>query len=141
MRLEFCKVEEANGLLNQLIEHHPHAIFLTDHDFKVKYYNKSFQVLTESTKSDIMDHEFCEIMGCTQREKLMDRKDDLCKHCQLRDLLSGSNLSEVELIRDFVIKNQVKTKHLHIDAHRVVMDGHKYRLMVIDDRTVKNKID
>ncbi|MCE4565785.1 hypothetical protein INQ51_15800 [Maribellus sp. CM-23] len=141
MRLEFLKVDEANGLLNQLIEHHPHAIFLTDHDFKVKYYNKSFSVLAESSKSDILDHEFCQIMGCTQREKLLDPHEDLCKHCQFRNLLSGSNLSDVELIRDFVINNQVKTKHLRIEAHRVVMDGHKYRLMVIDDRTAKNKID
>lgn len=135
MRLEFCRVEEANDLLNQLIEHHPHAIFLTDHDFKVKYYNESFQFLTKSDKRDIIDHEFCEIMGCTQRDKFSVNDNNFCKHCRLRDLLSGSNMSEMELIRDFEINNKVKTKHLHIDTHRVVMDGHKYRLVVIEDRT------
>jgi transcriptional regulator with PAS, ATPase and Fis domain len=134
MRLEFCRVEEANDLLNQLIEHHPQAIFLTDHDFKVKYYNQAFQKLTKSDKGDIIDHEFCEIMGCTQREKLNARDNGFCKHCQLRELLSG-NISEMVMIRDFVINNKVKTKHLHIDTHRLVMDKHKYRLVVIDDRT------
>jgi transcriptional regulator with PAS, ATPase and Fis domain len=137
MRLEFVKIEEANDLVNQLIEHHPQAIFLTDHDFKVKFYNKSFQQLTKSDKGDILDHEFCEIMGCTQREKLNAKDDGFCKRCQLRDLLSGSNLSEMVLIRDFVINNKVKTKHLHIDTHRVVMGGNKYRLVVIDDRSAK----
>ena len=135
MRLEFYRVEEANDLINQLIEHHPQAIFLTDHDFKVKYYNKSFQKLTKSDKGDIIGHEFCEIMGCTQRDKFSPQDNGFCKHCRLRDLLSGSNMSEMVLIRDFVINNKVKTKHLHIDSHRVVMDGHKYRLVVIDDRT------
>lgn len=138
MRLEFVRIEEANDLVNQLIEHHPQAIFLTDHDFKVKYYNKSFQKLTKSDKGDIINHEFCEIMGCTQREKLNPKSDGFCKRCQLRELLSGSNLSEMVLIRDFVIRNKVKTKHLHIDTHRVVMDGQKYRLVVIEDRTLKH---
>lgn len=138
MRLEFIKLEEANDLINQLIEHHPQAIFLTDLDFKVKYYNKSFQKLTKSDKGDIMNHEFCEIMGCTQREKLNPKSDGFCARCQLRELLSGSNLSEMVLIRDFVINNKVKTKHLHIDTHRVVMGGQKYRLVVIEDRTVKH---
>ena len=138
MRLEFVRIEEANDLINQLIEHHPQAIFLTDHDFKVKYFNKSFQKLTKSDKGDILEHEFCEIMGCTQREKLIAEKSNFCKRCQLRELLSGSNLSELVLIRDFVINNKVKTKHLHIDTHRVVMDGRKYRLVVIEDRTIKH---
>lgn len=138
MRLEFVKIEEANDLLNQLIEHHPQSIFLTDHDFKVKFFNKSFQELTKSDKGDIIDHEFCEIMGCTQREKITPRESSFCNHCQLRELLSGSNLSELSLIRDFLIHNKVVTKHLHIDSHRVVMDGHKYRLVVIDDRTQKH---
>ncbi|WP_346854893.1 PAS domain-containing protein [uncultured Draconibacterium sp.] len=137
MRLDFVRVEEANDLVNQLIEHHPQAIFLTDHDFKVKFYNKSFQQLTKSDKGDIIGHEFCEVMGCTQREKISPVDNGFCKRCQLRDLLSGSNLSEMVLIRDFVINNKVKTKHLHIDTHRVVMDGQKYRLVVIDDRTGK----
>jgi transcriptional regulator with PAS, ATPase and Fis domain len=134
MRLEFCRVEEANDLLNQLIEHHPQSIFLTDHNYKVKYFNKAFQNLTKSNKGDIIDHEFCEIMGCTQREKLNPRDNGFCKHCRLRELLSG-NISEMVMIRDFVINNKVKTKHLHIDSHRVVMNDHKYRLVVIEDRT------
>lgn len=138
MRLEFVKIEEANDLINQLIEHHPQSIFLTDHDFKVKYYNKSFQNLTKSDKRDILEHEFCEIMGCTQRDKVVASNNSFCNHCQLRELLSGSNLSELSLIRDFIIHNKVVTKHLHIDAHRVVMDGHKYRLVVIEDRTQKH---
>ena len=138
MRLEFVKIEEANDLINQIIEHHPQSIFLTDHDFKVKYYNKSFQNLTKSDKRDILDHEFCEIMGCTQRDKVVASNNSFCNHCQLRELLSGSNLSELSLIRDFIIHNKVVTKHLHIDAHRVVMDGHKYRLVVIEDRTQKH---
>ena len=140
MRLEFCRVEEANDLVNQLIEHHPQAIFLTDHDFKVRYFNKPFQKLTKSDKGDIIDHEFCEVMGCTQREKFDVTDNGFCKRCQLREVLSG-NISEMELIRDFVINNKVKTKHLHIDSHRVVMDGHKDELVVIDDRSMKHKID
>ena len=138
MRLEFVKIEEANDLLNQLIEHHPQSLFLTDPEFKVTYYNKSFQALTKSNKGDILEHEFCEILGCTRRGKIIDNSDNFCKRCQMRDLLSGSNLSELVLIRDFVIKNKVVTKHLHIDAHRVVMNGQKYRLVVIDDRTQKH---
>ncbi len=138
MRLEFVRIEEANDLVNQLIEHHPNAIFLTDNDFKVKYFNQSFQKLTQSDKRNIIDHEFCEIMGCTERGKIVERNDNFCKRCQLRELLSGSNLSELVLIRDFQIRNKVVTKHLHIDTHRVVMNGHKYRLVVIEDRTMKH---
>jgi PAS domain-containing protein len=138
MRLEFVRVEEANDLINQLIEHHPQAIFLTDYDFKVKYFNKSFQKLTKSDKGDIIGHEFCEIMGCTQREKITAKDNGFCKRCQLRELLSGSNLSEMVLIRDFVINNKVKTKHLHFDTHRVVMNSQKFRLVVIEDRTIKH---
>jgi PAS domain S-box-containing protein len=138
MRLEFQRIEEANDLLNQLIEHHPQAIFLADHNFKIKYFNKAFQKLTKSDKGDILDHEFCEIMGCTQRGKIIDSPDQFCKHCQMRELLSGSNLSELVLIRDFYIHNKIVTKHLHIDAHRVIMRGQKYRLVVIEDRTQKH---
>lgn len=138
MRLEFVRIEEANDLVNQLIEHHPQAIFLSDHNFKIKFYNHAFQKLTQSDKGDILGHEFCEIMGCTQRDKLNPKSDGFCTRCQLRELLSGSNLSEVTLIRDFVIHNKVKTKHLHIDTHRVIMDEQKYRLVVIEDRTIKH---
>lgn len=138
MRLEFVRIEEANDLVNQLIEHHPQAIFLADSDFKIKYFNKSFQYLTKSDKGDILEHEFCDIMGCTRRGKIVDRTNNICKHCQLRELLSGSNLSELVLIQDFIIRNQVVTKHLHIDTHRLVMNKVKYRLVVIDDRTQKH---
>jgi transcriptional regulator with PAS, ATPase and Fis domain len=135
MQLEFKRIDEANGLLNQLIGHHPHAIFLADHNFKIKYFNKSFQNFTKREKSEILDHEFCEIVGCSVRAKVIAHGDDFCKICQMRELLSGSNLSELELIRDFYVHNKIITKHLHIDAHRVVMQGHKYRLVVIEDRT------
>lgn len=138
MRLEFVRIEEANDLLNQLIEHHPQSIFLTDHDFKVKYFNKAFQKLTKSDKGDILNHEFCEIMGCTERGNKVTRDDKFCKKCQMRELLSGGNLSEVSLIREFYINNKIVTKHLHIDTHRVVMHGEKYRLVVIEDRTQKH---
>ncbi|MCF6333058.1 MAG: hypothetical protein L3J11_07220 [Draconibacterium sp.] len=138
MRLEFVRIEESNDLLNQLIEHHPHSIFLVDYDFKVKYFNKSFQNLTKSDKGDIIGHEFCKIMGCTERGKSNFKGVSFCNNCQLRELLSGSNLSELVLIRDFKIHNKTVTKHLHIDANRVIMDGHKYRLLVIEDRTQKH---
>jgi len=137
MRLEFVRIEEANDLVNQLIEHHPQAIFLVDHDFKVKYFNKAFQNLTKSDKADILEHEFCEILGCTRRGKLVYKDERFCKYCQIRDLLSGASLSEMSMIQDFIIHNQVVTKHLHIDTHRLVMNGIKYRLVVIDDRTQK----
>jgi len=138
MQLDFARVEEANDLVNQLIEHHPQAIFLADNKFKIKYYNKSFQQLSKSDKGDILGHEFCEILGCTRRGKPVEHSDAFCQHCQIRELLSGSNLSEINLIRDFVINNKVVTKHLHIDTHRVVMNGVKYRLVVIDDKTQKH---
>ena len=138
MRLEFVRIEEANDLVNQLIEHHPQAIFLADNNFKVKYFNKGFQKVSKRDKGDILEHEFCEILGCTRRGKVIDRSDNFCKHCQLRELLSGSNLSEMVLIQDFVIHNKVVTKHLHIDTHRLVMNGIKYRLVVIDDRSQKH---
>ena len=138
MQLEFARIEEANDLVNQLIEHHPQAIFLSGHDFKVKYFNKTFQKLTKSDKGDILGHEFCEIMGCTQRNKIVASNNNFCKICQIRELLSGSNLSELTLIRDFNIHNKTVTKHLHIDTHRVIMNGQKYRLVVIEDRTQKH---
>lgn len=138
MRLEFVRIEEANDLINQLIEHHPQAIFLADNNFKVKYFNKSFQKLTQSDKGDILEHDFCEIIGCTQHGKLDGQIDNSSKQCRMRELLSGSNLSELVLIQDFVIKNKVVTKHLHVDTHRIVMNGIKYRLVVIDDRTQKH---
>jgi hypothetical protein len=137
MRLEFVRIEEANDLVNQLIEHHPQSIILVDHDFKIKFFNQSFQDLSKCDKGDILDHEFCEILGCTRRGKLVFKDERFCKHCQIRDLLSGSNLSDMAIIQDFVIHNDVVTKHLHIDTYRLVMNGIKYRLVVIDDRTQK----
>jgi len=137
MRLEFVRIEEANDLVNQLIEHHPQAIILVDHDFKIKYFNKSFQYLTKSDKGDILEHEFCEILGCTRRGKLVYKDERFCNHCQIRGLLSGSNLSDMTIIQDFIIHNDVVTKHLHVVNHRLVMNGIKYRLVVIDDKTQK----
>lgn len=138
MRLEFVRIEEANDLVNQLIEHHPHGIFLTDHNFKVQYFNKAFQDLAKSDKGDIINHEFCEILGCTERVNPVTKIEGFCKICQMRELLSGSNLSELTMIRDFKIHNKMVTKHLHITAHRLVMQGHKYRLVIIEDRTQKH---
>ena len=137
MRLEFVRIEEANDLVNQLIEHHPQAIFVTDNEFKVRFYNRSFHTLTQTDKSDILGREFCEIMGCTQKQKLIPKNEQLCSHCQLRELVSG-DISEMELIRDFSIHNKIETKHLHIDSHRVEVKKNKYRLVVIDDRTLKH---
>lgn len=138
MRLEFVRIQEANDLVNQLIEHHPQAIFLVDHDFKIKFFNKAFQELSKSDKADILEHEFCEILGCTRRGKLVYKDERFCKFCQIRDLLSGSNLSEMSMIQDFEIHNALVTKHFHITTHRLVMNGIKYRLVVIDDRSQKH---
>lgn len=138
MRLEFVKISEANDLINQLIEHHPQAIFLTDHNLEVKFFNHSFQKLCKRNKGDIIGHDVCYIMGCMECEKITDDIKVHSKKCQMHELLSGSNLSEFVLIRDFTINSKVVTKHLHIDTHRVVMNGQKYRLVVIEDRTVKH---
>jgi len=137
MLLEFVRIDEANGLINQLIEHHPHAIFVTDQSLKIKYYNKAFQAFTRGKKSDILDRDFCEVIGCNDGEKVHGYPDAPCLGCQLRELVTGASLSEMELIRDFYIHNKKVTKHLHIDVYRVVMKGSKYRLVVIDDRTQK----
>jgi len=134
MRLEFVRIEEANDLINQLIEHHPHPIFVTDHLFKINYFNKAFQKLTQREKYEILGKEFCETLACTQRGNLVTDDLKFCKHCQMRELLAGS-LSELELIRDFQINNETVTKHFFITSHKVVMRGEKYRLVVIDDRT------
>ena len=132
MQLEFVRIEEANDLVNQLIEHHPLSIFLIDHDSKIKFFNKAFQKLTKSDKGDILEHEFCEIMGCIKHNKSFDTTN-----IQLKELLSGS-ISELTLIRNFNIHNKEVTKHLRIEAHRVIMDGHKFRLVIIEDRTQKH---
>lgn len=133
MRLEFIKIEEANDLVNQLIEHHPHSIFVIDHNFKIRFFNKAFQKLTKCDKGDILEHEFCEIMGCSKQNI----SSFNTANNQLKDLLSGA-LSELTLIRDFIIHNKPITKHLRIKANRVIMDGQKYRLVIIEDRTQKH---
>ncbi|MCK5730981.1 MAG: hypothetical protein KAH68_07900 [Draconibacterium sp.] len=133
MQLEFVRIEEANDLINQLIEHHPHSIFLIDIDFKIKFYNKAFQKLTKTDKSGILEHEFCDIMGCTKHNQ-----GNLgAGNNQLKDLLSGS-LSELTLIRNFNIHNKIVTKHLRIEGHRVIMNEQKFRLVIIEDRTQKH---
>lgn len=141
MKLKFRTLEEANDLINQLIEHHPQSIFLTDSNFKVRYFNQSFKDLAQSDKNDIINHEFCEILGCTQRDKMSAKDNGFCTHCRLRELLSGSNVSEMALVRDFLINNEVKTKHLHINSHRLVMNENKYRMVIIDDRTHKHDMN
>lgn|SRR5690606_17050280 len=137
MKLEFQRLGEANDLVNQLIEHHPFGIFLSDSTFKIKLFNKSFQDLTKREKHEILDHEFCEIIGCTNHGNGSLQTNHSCKKCQMRDLLSEGNLSELSLIRDFNIKNKMVTKHLHIVAHKIIMGGVKYQLVVIEDKTQK----
>lgn len=138
MRLEFVRIEEANDLINQLIEHHPHAIFVTDNQFKIKFFNKAFQKLAEREKQKILDHEFCETLGCANRGRIVGEENMFCKRCQMRELMSGANLSELEIIRDFSINNEYVTKRLHITTNRVVMGGQKYRLVIIEDKTQKH---
>ncbi len=135
MRLEFVRVEEANDLVNQIIEHHPHAIFLSDNNLKIKFFNHSFQKLCKCDKRDIIDHDFCAVIGCKECNKIDDNAEQHAKKCHMHELMSGSNLSEFALIRDFEINNETVTKHLHIDTHKVVMNEKKYRLVIIDDRT------
>jgi transcriptional regulator of aromatic amino acid metabolism len=138
MRLEFARIEEANDLLNQLIEHHPNAIFVVDSYFKIKFFNKSFQKLCEREKQKILDHEFCETLGCANRGKNVVEVNRFCQRCQMRELMSGANISELEIIRDFSINNEYVTKHLRINTHRIIMDNQKYRLVIIEDKTQKH---
>ena len=100
--------------------------------------SNAFQELAKSDKGDILEHEFCEIVGCKEHGKDISQQNGFCQVCQMREMLSGSNLSELTLIRDFNIHNKMVTKHLHIIAHRLVMRGNKYRLVVIEDRTQKH---
>ncbi len=138
MKLEFQRLGEANDIVNQLIEHHPFSVFLTDIAFKIKYFNKSFQNLTKSEKNEILNHEFCEVIGCSMHGKGSLDSNHSCRNCQMRDLLSDGNLSELSMIREFNIKNKMVTKHLHIIAHKIIMGGNKYNLVVIEDKTQKH---
>ncbi len=138
MHLEFIKIEEANDLINQLIEHHPNAIFVANHDFQIEYFNQSYKKLVKRDKHEILGKEFCETLGCTYRGNIIDNTSNFCKRCRMRDLLSGSNVSEIDVIRDFKIHNKVKTKHLFFTTNRVVMNGKKLRLVEIEDRTLKH---
>lgn len=137
MKLEFVRIAEANDLINQLIEHHPQSIFMTDSNFKIKFFNQSFQKLAQAEKADILEHEFCDLFGCSNRNKFEEEEKSHDK-CPIRELLTGSSISELTLIRDFMIKNKLVTKHLHFATHRVVMNGVKYRLVIIDDRSQKH---
>ena len=64
MHLKFVRIEEANDLLNQLIEQHPNAIFISNQNHKIEYFNKSFQKLADREKHEIIGKEFCETFGC-----------------------------------------------------------------------------
>lgn len=135
MHLEFVRIEEANDLINQLVEHHPNAIFVTNHDFKIEYFNKSFINLSKREKHDILGKEFCEVMGCTYRGNIVEVDNQFCKRCRMRELLSGANVSDLDLIRDFRINNKTVTKHLHFTTNLIVMRGIKLKFVEITDRT------
>ncbi len=138
MRLEFISIEEANDLLNQLIENHPHAIFVTNNDFKIEYFNKSFQKLARQEKYEILGKEFCELFGCTFRGKPVNSDSKFCNNCRMCKLLAGSSVSELDIIREFNIHNEVITKHFYFTTTRVVMNGKKLRIVVMEDRTSKH---
>ncbi|MBN1820369.1 MAG: PAS domain-containing protein [Prolixibacteraceae bacterium] len=138
MHLEFVRIEEANDLLNQLIERHPNAIFVANHDFKIEYFNKSFIKLTKREKKDILGKEFCEVLGCTYRGKVVDVDNKFCERCRMRELLSGANVSDLDMIREFKIHNQIVTKHLRFTTNQVIMQGKKLRFVEIEDRTQKH---
>lgn len=138
MNLEFVRIEEANDLLNLLIENHPHAIFVTNHDFTIEYFNKSFQKLARRDKHEILNKEFCECFGCTYRGKNVDSESKFCSNCRMRKLLSGSSVSELDFIREFNIHNEIITKHFYFTTNRVVMNGKKLRFVMMEDRTSKH---
>lgn len=138
MHLEFVRIEEANDLLNQLIEHHPNAIFVTNHYFKIEYFNKSFLKLTKREKHEILGKEFCEVLGCTYRGNIVGIENKFCSRCRMRDLLSGANVSDLDLIREFKIHNKPITKHLRFTTNRIVMQGKKLRFVEVEDQTQKH---
>ena len=63
---------------------------------------------------------------------------DLCKRCRIREILSGGNVSELDIVHDFTIHNEHVIKHLYFTTNRVVMDGKKLRIVNIEDRTSKH---
>ena len=138
MRLEFVKIEEANAVVNQLIEHHPNAIFVTDHNFKIDFHNRAFQKLTRREKHEIYGKEFCETLGCTYRGNAVSPDKNICKNCRIRELLSGSNISELDIIRDFKIHNEVVTKHFFIQSQHIIMNNKKMNIVILEDRTYKH---
>jgi len=135
MRLEFVRIEEANDLINHLIEHHPYAIFVANHELKIEFCNNSFKKLVDREKHEIIGKEFCEALGCIYRGNIIDIESQYCKKCRMREMLSGSSLAELDLIRDFKIHNNTTLKHLYFTVNRVVMNGKKLRLVEVEDRT------
>ncbi|NQU85400.1 MAG: PAS domain-containing protein [Mariniphaga sp.] len=138
MNLEFVRIEEANDLLNQLIEHHPNAIFVANPDFKIEYFNKSFLKLTKREKHKILGKEFCEVLGCTYRGNVVDIENKFCTRCRMRELLSGANVADLDLIRDFKIHNKTITKHLRFTTNQIVMKGKKLRFVEVEDKSQKH---
>ena len=138
MHLEFVKIEEANDLLNQIIERHPNAIFITNHELKIESFNNAFIKLTKREKREILGKEFCEVLGCTYRGNVVDINNKFCERCRMRELLSGANISDMDLIRDFKIHNEVVTKHLRFTTNQIIMKGKKLRFVEIQDRTQKH---
>ena len=138
MRLEFSKIEEANDVINQLIEHHPNAIFITDHNFRIEFHNRSFQKLTQREKHEINGKEFCETLGCIYKGSAVSPEKSICKNCRMRELLSGSNVSELDIIRDFRIHNEIVTKHFYMESNHIVMKNKKLNIVILEDRSYKH---
>jgi hypothetical protein len=138
MQLEFVRLTEANDLINHLVENHPNAIFVTNHEQKIEFFNKSFIRLSKREKHEIQGKEFCEVLGCTMRGNIVERKNEFCDHCRMRELLSGGGISDLDLIRDFRIANQVVTKHLRFTTDRIIMNGRKLRFVEVEDRSQRH---
>ena len=137
MHLEFQRIEEANDLVNLLLENHPFPLFVANADFKIVFFNHKYMELTHKTKHEIEGHEFCETLGCMQRGELVKNDTGFCKHCQARELLSGSGMSELELIREFVINHEKVMKRLFIRSYKIQHKGEPLKLVLIEDRTSK----
>lgn len=138
MHLEFVRIAEANDLINHLVENHPNAIFVTNHDLKIEFFNKSFIRLSKREKHEIQGKEFCEVLGCTTRGNIIEPNNQFCSHCRMRELLSGAGIADLDLIRDFRIHNEVVTKHLHFTSTRIIMNGKKLKLVEVEDRSQRH---
>lgn len=138
MHLEFVRIAEANDLINHLVENHPNAIFVTNSEQKIEFFNKSFIRLSKREKHEIQGKEFCEVLGCTTRGNIIETNNEFCVHCRMRELLSGGGISDLDLIRDFRIANQVVTKHLRFTTNRIVMNGRKLRFVEVEDRSQRH---